>query len=160
MGSHQSSKMKSDTWLTPKSIMDVLGTFSLDPCCPENMPWETAIKVYTKKDDGLSQQWQGRVWLNPPYSKEATKWLYKLAKHGYGTALIFARTETRWFIENVWEKATAVLFIYGRITFCDITGTPAKANSGAPSVLVAYGKHDANILQFSGIKGKFILLKK
>ena len=24
---------------------------------------------YTKDDDGLSKEWWGRVWLNPPYSQ-------------------------------------------------------------------------------------------
>lgn len=155
MGSHQSALMKSDTWLTPKYIIDELGPFDLDPCCPENMPWKTAHNNYTPKENGLLSEWEGRIWLNPPYSREAVKWLEKLANHGCGTALIFARTETKWFLENVWNKATAVLFIHGRITFCDINGIPAKANSGAPSVLVAYGKHDSLILKHCDIKGSF-----
>src|ERR1035437_5950950 len=99
MGSHQSAAMKSDTWLTPPHIVAALGLFYLDPCCPPDMPWRTAIHHFTKHEDGLAQSWEGRVWLNPPYSREAVKWLTRLADHGNGTALIFARTETSWFVE-------------------------------------------------------------
>lgn len=160
MGSHQSGIMISDTWLTPKYIIDALGKFDLDPCCPEYMPWKTADIYYTKADDGLLQDWFGRVWLNPPYSREAVKWLARLSDHGRGTALIFARTETKWFVDYIWKKASALLFIHGRITFCDITGTPANANSGAPSVLVAYGEEDAEILRKCGIEGTFFKQKQ
>ena len=42
------------TWLTPKWIIDVLGAFDLDPCCPDGeMPWRTADMMVRKKEDGL-----------------------------------------------------------------------------------------------------------
>jgi phage N-6-adenine-methyltransferase len=157
IGGHQSAMMITDTWLTPPHIITALGHFDLDPCCPEEgMPWSTAGRFFTKKDDGLSEAWFGRVWLNPPYSREAVKWLKKLADHGTGTALIFARTETSWFFEQVWKRASAILFLEGRIHFHLPDGARAKANSGAPSVLVAYGAEDARILKTSGIKGVFV----
>jgi phage N-6-adenine-methyltransferase len=155
MGSHQSSAMVSDNWLTPPEIIKALGEFDLDPCCPKKMPWATARRFYDKEANGLVQPWNGRIWLNPPYSREAVKWLAKLADHGRGTALIFARTETKWFVDYVWKRASGMLFIHGRVTFCDITGTPASGNSGAPSVLVAYGKQDAIILKKSNISGTY-----
>lgn len=148
MGGHQSGKMISDTWLTPPEIIKSLGSFDLDPCTPDIMPWETATNRFIKSEDGLKQEWNGRVWLNPPYSREAVKWLEKLADHGKGTALIFARTETEWFVEQIWKRATAILFLHGRIHFCHPDGTRAKANSGAPSVLVAYGMHDALLNEY------------
>lgn len=156
MGSHQSARMESDTWLTPPEIIDVLGPFDLDPCTPKEMPWETAIHRYTPADDGLRQPWFGRVWLNPPYSREAVKWLEKMAEHGHGTALVFARTETEWFHRMVWQRATALLFLRGRIHFHDITGARASANAGAPSVLVAYGDEDAKLLRASQIAGMYV----
>lgn len=158
MGSHQSSRMISDTWITPKPIIDALGPFDLDPCVADNMPWRTATKSFNRSSNGLQQGWEGRVWLNPPYNREAVKWLNKLADHGNGIALIFARTETSWFFESVWNKATALLFIEGRIYFHKEDGTRARANAGAPSVLIAYGENNAKILQNSKIPGKFIRL--
>lgn len=159
MGSHQSAKMISDVWLTPPYILDALGVFYLDPCSPISRPWNTAKKHYTINDNGLIHKWEGRVWLNPPYGLEASKWLNKLASHGNGIALIFARTETKMFFDHVWNKASALLFIEGRLFFHRPNGEVAKANAGAPSVLVAYGENNSEILKNCGIKGKFISLK-
>lgn len=158
IGSHQSAKMGKDEWLTPPEIIKSLGGFDLDPCSPINRVWDTAKKHYNKKDNGLSKDWSGRVWCNPPYGLEASKWLEKLSSHGNGIALIFARTETKMFFSQVWEKATAVKFIQGRLYFYHSSGEKAKANAGAPSVLIAYGEECAEILQKSDIKGKFIRL--
>lgn len=142
MGSHQSAKMISDVWLTPPEILTALGRFDLDPCAPVDRPWDMADRHFTPADDGLAQPWEGRVWLNPPYGREAVKWLRRLAEHGQGTALTFARTETGWFWETVWRSTTArgVLFFEGRLYFHRQTGERAAANAGAPSVLIAYGK--------------------
>jgi hypothetical protein len=155
MGGHQSAAMKSDTWLTPPAIIKALGEFDLDPCCPPVMPWPTAELMLSERDDGLAVDWHGRVWLNPPYSREAVKWMRKLAEHGQGTALIFARTETSWFFETIWRKASAVLFLEGRIHFHQADGSRAKANAGAPSCLVAYGRQDAELLRNSDIAGHY-----
>lgn len=76
------------------------------------------------------------------------------------TALIFARTETEGFVEQVWKKATAVRFLYGRLHFHHPDGTRARANSGAPSVLVAYGAEDAARLATCTIPGQFIRLRE
>jgi hypothetical protein len=151
--------MLKDEWLTPPYIIAKLGSFDLDPCSPIRRPWDTARAHYTMLDDGLSKPWHGRVWCNPPYGAATGDWLSRLAEHGEGTALIFARTETRTFFGEVWQKATAVLFIKGRLHFHHVGGTRAKSNSGAPSVLVAYGDRDATALEISGIAGKFICLR-
>lgn len=159
IGSHQSAKMKKDEWLTPPEIIKALGEFNLDPCAPINRPWEIADKHYTIEDDGLKQLWEGRVWCNPPYGLEAAKWLDKLSKHGNGIALIFARTETKMFFKYVWDRASAVLFLEGRLYFHHIDGSRAIANAGAPSVLIAYGDKNAEILENCGIQGKFLWLE-
>lgn len=105
-----------DEWLTPPELLKVLGPFDLDPCAPANRPWPIAVNHYTVQDDGLTQPWEGRVWLNPPYGRETFKWLARLADHGSGLALIFARTETQGFHEQVWGKADA-LFLQRPSTF-------------------------------------------
>ena len=101
IGSHQSAAMKNDEWLTPPHVLDALGAFDLDPCAPIDRPWPTAKEHYTIMDDGFSKEWSGRVWCNPPYGLQAANWLNRLANHGTGTALIFARTETRMFFKEV-----------------------------------------------------------
>jgi len=157
MGSHQSARMITGEWLTPPEIIEALGPFDLDPCSPVKRPWDTAELYYTEDDDGLSHSWEShRIWMNPPYSREAAKWMKRMAEHDNGIALLFARTETRLFFNHVWGKASALLFIEGRLHFHYVDGTRAKANSGAPSVLIAYGSDNAHRLQHSGIKGAFV----
>jgi hypothetical protein len=143
MGAHQSGRPGSGVWLTPGYITDALGPFDLDPCGHEG--WPTARELICPPRDGLNEPWRGRVWLNPPYS-DAPAWLARLADHGNGIALVFARTETRWFIDQVWNRADAVKFLHGRLHFHYPDGRRAEANAGAPSVLIAYGPECARIL--------------
>lgn len=158
MGSHQSARMMKDEWLTPPELLRELGPFDLDPCSPVNRPWDTARQHYTINDDGLLQPWSGRVWLNPPYGREAAAWLDKLGGHGNGIALIFARTETEMFFKQVWNRADALLFLRGRLHFHHVNGDRAAANAGAPSVLIAYGENNVNALEKAGDWGKLIRL--
>ena len=156
MGAHQSARAMTTTWLTPRHIIDDLGPFDLDPCGAPG--WPTAREHYILPTDGLAQPWHGMVWLNPPYSAEAWRWLARLAEHGNGIALVFARTETAGFVSEVWGKATAVRFLHGRLYFHRPDGSRAGANSGAPSVLVAYGDTAAMRLRASTIPGTFLAL--
>jgi len=156
IGTHQSARMLKDEWLTPPEILAALGTFDLDPCAPVKRPWPMAAHHYTVNDLGLMRPWYGRVWCNPPYGQQTGLWLRKLANHGTGIALVFARTETEMFVSEVWGRADAVLFLAGRLHFHHVDGTRAVANSGAPSVLIAYGQRDVEALENSGISGTLV----
>ena len=156
MGSHQSAQAMREEWLTPPHILQALGKFDRDPCAPLDRPWPMANDHYTIYDNGLALPWTGRVWLNPPYGNKVGEWLNRLADHGNGIALVFARTECRWFFSAVWPHATALLFLRGRLSFHHPNGSKAAANSGAPSVLVAYGENNARALANCGLDGKFI----
>jgi hypothetical protein len=105
---------RSDEHLTPRYILDAviecLGGIDLDPCsnsrtCP-NVP---AGCHYTRMDDGLSQPWDGRVFLNPPFGRDVERWFVKLAGEycsGRTTAAIVvwkSATETR-----AWRVLTGV----------------------------------------------------
>ena len=151
LSGHQSANMKNDEWLTPPEILAGLGTFDLDPCAPISRPWETAKVHYTAQDDGLSKEWAGRVWCNPPFGREAVKWLRRMRDHGNGIALIPARTETAMFYETVWGFASGVLFIKGRPHFHFVCGKRAMFNSGAPIALIAYGSSNLSVLKESGL---------
>jgi len=161
MGSHQSARAKTTTWLTPPEIIDALGPFDLDPCAaPSPRPWPTAKRHIELPEDGLAAEWPADdfVWLNPPYGDAVWAWLDKLADHGNGIALIFARTETVGFVAKVWKRATAVMFLHKRLHFHFPDGTRSKPNSGAPSVLIAYGLLAAETLRLSGLNGTFAML--
>jgi hypothetical protein len=157
--SFERSKDGKDEWLTPPEIIRVLGQFDLDPCAPIKRPWDTAANHFTREDDGLSQPWNGRIWMNPPYGTQTARWLKRLTAQGNGIALTFARTETRMFFDTIWNKADAILFIQGRLKFYNVDGTVGKNSAGAASCLIAYGANNALALKNSGIKGRFINLK-
>lgn len=150
LSSHQKNGGHNE-WLTPPEILRPLGTFDLDPCAPLHRPWGTATKHYTLYDDGLTQNWEGRVWCNPPFGKEAIKWMCKMRDHGNGIALIPARTETAMFYTCVWGKAEGVLFIKGRPHFYYVDGRRAPFNSGAPICLIAYGQYNYMVLKNSNL---------
>lgn len=162
IGGHQSADAATTTWLTPREIIEALGPFDFDPCAaPLPRPWSTARVMNSEADaDGLAIAWDGRVWLNPPYtSAEIEAWLRRLADHGRGTSLIFARTETSAFHRQVWARASGLLFLSGRLHFHHADGTRAKANAGAPSVLCAYGQDDMDALAASELEGAFVPLR-
>ena len=108
-----------EEWLTPPEIIRALGDFDLDPCSPtpDKRPWSTAREHFDIRDSGLLKPWHGRVWCNPPYGPKTGEWLARCAEHGNCVCLIFARTETRAFFDSIWPKATAVLFLRGRLSF-------------------------------------------
>ena len=132
-GHEKPNKGETDVWLTPPSIIERLGPFDLDPC--GELHWPTAKTIYTAR--GLEQPWFGRVWLNPPYS-EVGDWLERLADHGSGIALVFARTETKW-AQKILPRATSVWFPAGRFKFHKPDGT-VKGCAGAPSMFLAFGE--------------------
>lgn len=159
MSGHQSAAAQTDTWLTPPDLIKALGPFDMDPCCPPIMPWRTALRMlHAGADDGLKSEWLGRVWLNPPFGPRplVRSFMQRMAQHGCGTALLAARTETDLFFETVWTKASALLFLRGRPHFHYPDGRRARANSGAPIVLIAYGFLDAKILKTCILSGHYV----
>ena len=150
-----------EEWLTPPELIAALGEFDLDPCAPppNRRPWPTAKQHYDKAMDGLSKPWFGRVWCNPPYGRTTFVWLNRLAAHGNGIALIFARTETRGFHREIWEKADAVFFFEGRLSFCYPNGQQGNT-ANAPSCLIAYGQNNVHKIKQANLKGALVELKR
>jgi hypothetical protein len=156
LGSHQTAIGKSQVHITPKWILDPLGSFDLDPAAADPRPWDCAAVNYTEADDGLRHPWRGRVWLNPPFDQYVVgKFIRRLAAHGRGTALLHARTETDWFLP-IWQRASGILFLSNRIKFCKPDGSEQPFNSGAPPILVAFGEKDLAALRASGISGALV----
>lgn len=145
---HDSQKNISVDWYTPSWIFERMGVeFDLDPCQPkEKISWIPAKKHYWEEIDGLTQVWEGNVWCNPPYNKHTIDWLKKLSEHGNGIALVFARTDNRWF-HNYVTKADAILFMKGRVKFVDGLGVTGNAGAGSGSMLIAYGQHNVKVLE-------------
>ena len=154
------TKSSTDEWYTPKEIIDSLGDFDLDPCAPINPLWKTANIMYNKNDDGLSKKWEGRIWLNPPYSRPLIEqFISKMAEHNNGIALLLNRSDSKMFRDIIFEKASSMLFMRNRIRFYRSDGT--RGNSpGCGSILIAFGLENSEILKNSDIQGKFVWLNR
>lgn len=139
MISHTLFSSNSDEWETPQSVFDELDAvyhFELDACATDQNA--KCSRFFDKAQDGLKQQWGGTtVWCNPPYSRVAD-WVRKAAEeqqNGTTTVmLIFARTDTRWFHEYIYQKPNVdIIFVKGRLKF-----SGAKFNAPAPSMVVIF----------------------
>lgn len=114
---------KRDDWGTPQSLFDALNgafRFTLDPCA--NYKNHKCIRYYDKNDDGLTKSWKNeRVFCNPPYGREISKWVKKCydectINNALVVALLPARTDTKWFHQYVLHHAE-IKFIEGRLKF-------------------------------------------
>lgn len=113
-------------WYTPPEFAEaarrVMGEIDLDPasCKVANENSVKAKRYFTKDDDGLSQEWAGRVWMNPPYASGLIeKFCQKLAeseKVSEAICLVNNGTETGWF-HTLTTRATAVCFPRRRVRF-------------------------------------------
>jgi len=149
-----------DTWLTPPELIwgspkegyTGLGPFDLDPATPEKgMPWPTAARMLKPSDDGLASEWPADAFLfmNPPFGRGQEAWMEKMANHpGGGIALVFARTETRWFQRFVLNhpNVSAVVFQEGRLKFHRANGDVGDAPPAGPA-WIAYGEEGARRLK-------------
>ncbi len=154
--SFERSAAATDEWYAPKEIIDSLGKFDLDPCAPINPLWQTAKIMYNKSDDGLTKEWAGRVWLNPPYSRPLIgQFVRKLAEHGNGIALLFNRCDSKMFQDIIFEKATAMKFLRNRIRFYRPDGTRGDS-PGCGSILIAFGEENAEVLRTCDLTGKYV----
>ena len=154
---HESQAAETVSWYTPPSIFDLLNIeFDLDVCAPQGgVPWIPAKDYFALPTDGLSQPWIGKVWCNPPYGKETPKWLHKMHTHRNGVALVFARTDTKWF-HDYCTQADALLFLKGRIQFVDGLQKTGGSGSTCGSVLIAYGVDCVQSLRKAKDKGFFV----
>jgi hypothetical protein len=148
--------LRSVEWYTPPHIFAALGlAFDLDPCAPSGgVPWIPAEHHYSER--GLARQWEGRVWLNPPYGREAAAWVDRLVAHGDGVALVFARVDAAW-AQRAIKAATTVCLIAGRLSFIDgaLGGDRKGHNAANGSMLLAYGDENAVAVEQAGLGVSF-----
>jgi hypothetical protein len=131
-------------WYTPyehiEKAREVLGDIDLDPASNAlAQSWIQAGTYYTADQDGMIQPWFGRVWCNPPYSKEQPKgrkapdWLEKaLSCYENGeieaAIVLLNRTGAAWYRQKK-KRASAICEAWKRIQFLDATGTPRKGST-------------------------------
>lgn len=128
---------ETDMWATPQKFFDRLNAFfkfELDVCAtPEN---SKCHNFFTETQDGLTQDWTGTVWMNPPYGREIGKWVAKAYAesrlHGSTiVCLLQSRTDTKWWHDYCLKGE--ITFIKKRLKFDD-----AKNSAPFPSAIVIF----------------------
>jgi hypothetical protein len=147
---HRPVEGATDDWWTPPLVFTALGIdFDLDPCAPVGgVPWVPAREHYS--ENGLQRPWFGSVWMNPPYGRQTGAWMKRLAEHGDGVALVFARTDVRWWHDAI-PGNSPICFLDGRLTFIPGDGSVPSGNSGGPSALIGYGARCARAVRACGL---------
>lgn len=102
------TQLTSDDYYTPAWVFERMGIeFDLDVCAPPGgVPWIPAKRFYTMEDDGLAQPWEGRVWMNPPYS-DCTPWVQRFIDHASGVCLL--PTAKSLWLNLLWASGAGVV---------------------------------------------------
>ena len=129
-----------DDWATPINLFDKLNAVhqfdqdvaasSTNHLCDDWLGLDHPDEI---KRDGLTGEWVGHVWCNPPYGRGIKDWVLKASQHyDLVVMLLPARTDTKWFHEIVLPNAD-VEFIKGRLKFGN-----SKAGAPFPSMIVRF----------------------
>lgn len=150
----------SDEWYTPKYIFDALGeTFDMDVANAAvggaHVPCRASIGV-----DSLSREWQGFVWMNPPFGGRngLMPWLDRFFAHGNGIALTPDRTSAPWW-QKANQNADATLFIAGKVKFERPDGSVGKSPSTG-TTLFASGIRAVNALDRADSNGLGCMMRR
>lgn len=154
-------------WYTPSEYIEavrrVIGSIDLDPAsCAQANEVVKAKKFYTLEDDGLSQPWHGKIWLNPPYNMPLVELFTNRAIESYkantieqAVVIVNNATDTSWFHALLTECGIMCL-PRGRVKFW---GPDGEATAGARQgqVLFYLGKNKSAFAKEFGKLG--IILK-
>ena len=141
---HVTNNSGENEWYTPAVYVEAarkaMGSIDLDPASSD-MANEVvkAARYCTAETDGLSYEWGGNIWMNPPYSSDLVgRFISKLVdeRDNYEQAVVLVNnaTETEWFRKLI-SVANAVCFPYGRIRYYSPNG---KNNSPLQGQAIVY----------------------
>lgn len=126
-------------WYTPVEYIElarkVMGSIDLDPASnDEAQKIIKAEKYFTANDDGIKHNWNGNIWLNPPYSgKEIIEFIDKLIiefeNKNIKQAIVLTNdnTDTSWYHKLV-KISSAICLLSGRIKFYNASEISAPTN--------------------------------
>jgi ParB family chromosome partitioning protein len=138
---HRAQGTGDNEWYTPPEYVEaaraVLGEIDLDPASSDVAQRTVkASRYFTREQDGLTQAWPGRVWLNPPYTQPDVgrfvgKLVDELERHQTEAAILLTHnyTDTAWF-HLAASVCQAICFTRGRIGFLDSRGNAAAPTQG------------------------------
>ena len=161
---------ESNEYYTPSEYIEaareLMGGIDVDPAsCEIAQRIVKASVYYTKEDDGLSQRWSGRCWLNPPYGKIGSEssqghWGQQLLSRfetgevSEGVLLVRSGVGYKWF-EELWD-AVPVCFIRERVSFIRADGSSA-GQSKQGTALFYVGNNVAGFVEIFRKFGRIIL---
>ena len=139
--------LTSDDYYTPPWIFEKLAiTFDLDVAAPTGgCHWIPATNYYDQQTNGLTSNWYGNVFMNPPFSKPID-WVNKFMQHANGIALL-PMSKSYWF-DLIWHDAQGITSLQSNLKFVNPTGASGSIFTGA--MLFAYGQHNVKALQNIG----------
>ena len=140
--------MPNDELYTPKFVFESLDLqFDLDVCAPIEGPLHTPTQAwFSKLDDGLSKDWFGRVWMNPPFS-EPTPWINKWLNHTNGFCLV-PFSKSNWF-GTLWESEARSVRLPTNTKFINTEGKNFQI--WMPVSLWAIGETNITALKMSNL---------
>lgn len=158
---HVAHNSGNNEWYTPAGYIEaarrVMGAIDVDPASSAIANERVGASTYfTEEDDGLTQEWKGRVWMNPPYAQPlisqfsdalAEKLLSGEVKEA--CVLVNNATDTGWF-HRLASVSSAICFPKGRIRFIDPEGNPSGAPLQGQAVLYLGDNTDAFSEEFAG----------
>jgi hypothetical protein len=146
----EQEQLTSDDYYTPAWVFERMGIeFDLDVCSPPGgISWIPAVRYFTQADDGLAQDWEGRVWMNPPYSG-TSPWARKFIEHHHGVCLV-PHSRSAWWGE-LWATADAIADA-GMFRFYKAGGT--YENVFMPVVFAAFGPECVDAISRLGVVRK------
>lgn len=128
-------------WYTPEkyieSVRKVMGGIDLDPASSDKAQKViNAKKYYTAREDGLTKEWAGRVFLNPPFKMPGIKAFvdklcdaWESAEISSAILLTNDNTDTSW-----WQRAAGCCVVMclcaGRISFYNAAGEWSAPTNG------------------------------
>ena len=105
-----------------------MGGIDTDPATCEvvNRQVVKARLWYDQDSNGLEQEWDGRVWLNPPFERglindfvEKLRDELDCGRVDQACVLTHNASETRWY-NRLLERANAICFLAGRVRFHEL----------------------------------------
>lgn len=149
---HVSHNSGENEWYTPAEYIDAargaMGEIDCDPASSKLANRTVRAELYfTAEENGIASEWNGRVWMNPPYAQPLCQQFcsalvakYQSKEIEQACVLVNNATETAWFQEML-SICAAICLVKGRVRFLDVEGNPGAPLQG--QAVLYFGRRQA-----------------